>query len=860
MAKKKEKTIDKDVTVNDLASIIKNGINKKFKSKTVASFLSEKEEVTSWLSTGSSLLDLAISNRPHGGYPTGKIIELAGLEGCVTEDTKITVLIDSVQTPDDIQIKEVKDLLDGGHTVKVKTKNDEYTKIERYIEKGNFESFYVRLDNNYDIKVSHEHKFFTNAGWVMTSDLRKDKHEILCDDNKYHTITNIDNIGKQKIVDISVEHEDESYFGNGMLNHNSGKSLLATYALKHTIEQGGIGVFIDTESAHNKQFMNAIGVDPERLVIIEMNVLEDIYQTIEDILTDIKSSGKTDVPVTIVFDSQSAAIAKNEEDSDFEKQGWNTDKAIINSMAMRKITLLINDLNATLIITQQLRVKLGCVNPLTTNVIVNDNSEYGSKINMDDLFTALGYDYTKMEINKEYDVSDQNAQILTTEGRWNNIKHILRKEDSFKYKVISGDKTLETSNEHKILVKNKLTEKIEYKEVQSMFGNDEDYQVKRNEGWYDFTVVRTEEMIPIVDFELDGDHSYLGNDMVSHNTTFGDPYCVDPNTTEIQIRYKESWVDKRVTKFIYETVTLKDFSDRFANNDDLENAEIFEVQTDFDVQILSYDFNAKKDIYKPILTFVVKYPVKKYYTDGKLLGSSNHRIYNDEDFLVTLEQHPDFKVVNKPLNIVDIEVMDTHNYYANGRLNHNTTSGGKAIGFHASVRIRLKKAGQIKGKVNGVEQVIGIETLAQVQKNRVGPNMRKVLFKIYYDRGIADYDNWLDLLKTYNLVKAGGAWYTYFDVEKVQADGYSPIEYKFQKKHWESMLEENTTDEELSSKFIPGFKEQIYKHICDVSIMAYKSDKLDDSEISIDRNDNDISKTELEEAKLMNDEVIEEEN
>lgn len=46
-----------------------------------------------WLSTGDDILDLYISNRKHGGIPGGRITELSGLPGCVTEDTLVKVKI-----------------------------------------------------------------------------------------------------------------------------------------------------------------------------------------------------------------------------------------------------------------------------------------------------------------------------------------------------------------------------------------------------------------------------------------------------------------------------------------------------------------------------------------------------------------------------------------------------------------------------------------------------------------------------------------------------------------------------------------------------------------------------------------------
>ena len=59
-----------------------------------------------------------------------------------------------------------------------------------------------------------------------------------------------------------------------------------------------------------------------------------------------------------------------------------------------------------------------------------------------------------------------------------------------------------------------------------------------------------------------------------------------------------------------------------------------------------------------------------------------------------------------------------------------TTSGGKAIPFHASVRLRLKSVGQIKVKKDGVDQAIGIKTRCQVVKNRMGPPLKTIDYEV----------------------------------------------------------------------------------------------------------------------------------
>ena len=148
-----------------------------------------------------------------------------------------------------------------------------------------------------------------------------------------------------------------------------------------------------------------------------------------------------------------------------------------------------------------------------------------------------------------------------------------------------------------------------------------------------------------------------------------------------------------------------------------------------------------------------------------------------------------------------------------------TTSGGKAIQFHASCRLRLKAAGQIKAKVNGKEQVIGIKTKAKVVKNRMGPPLREAEFNIYFESGIDDFGGWLQVLKDYSLIKQGGSWYTY-------TDEVSGKEIKFLSKDFEKLV--------LSD---PDRKERIYNKICEVLVMAYHTDNIGIDDIEIGNDD-----------------------
>lgn len=144
-------------------------------------------------------------------------------------------------------------------------------------------------------------------------------------------------------------------------------------------------------------------------------------------------------------------------------------------------------------------------------------------------------------------------------------------------------------------------------------------------------------------------------------------------------------------------------------------------------------------------------------------------------------------------------------------------SGGKALAYHCSVRVRLNNTGKLKKG----EEIIGNECKAVVVKNRMGPPQRLANFDIYFDSGIADYSSWVKVLKDNNLIKQGGAYYTY-----TKADG---SEWKFQSKDFISTLQ---SDNKL--------KEEIYLKICDSVIMKYKdpnSKIVEDAEVATDEED-----------------------
>jgi recombination protein RecA len=232
MAKKEKNDADKskDELVNSLADVVNKSMKDAGK---VAFFLDEEDDpsqITDWISTGNDLLDLAISNRPNGGLPVGRIVELSGLEA-------------------------------------------------------------------------------------------------------------------------------------------SGKSLIAAHALASTQRKGGIAVFIDTETAVSKEFLNAIGVNTKEMLYLNLDTVEDIFDSLETLVAQIRKTDQNRL-VTIVVDSVAAASTKTEMEKDHGADGYATQKAIALSKAMRKITVSIGKQRVLLLFTNQLRQKMGFVgfgDPWTTS-------------------------------------------------------------------------------------------------------------------------------------------------------------------------------------------------------------------------------------------------------------------------------------------------------------------------------------------------------------------------------------------------------------------------------------------------------------------------------------------------------------
>ncbi len=95
--------------------------------------------------------------------------------------------------------------------------------------------------------------------------------------------------------------------------------------------------------------------------------------------------------------------------------------------------------------------------------------------------------------------------------------------------------------------------------------------------------------------------------------------------------------------------------------------------------------------------------------------------------------------------------------------NPETTTGGNALKFYASVRMDIRRIAAIKDR----DEIVGNRTKVKIVKNKIAPPFKQVEFDIMYNEGISKAGDLIDLGVNYNVIKKSGSWFT-FDDERFQ--------------------------------------------------------------------------------------------
>lgn len=210
--------------------------------------------------------------------------------------------------------------------------------------------------------------------------------------------------------------------------------------------------------------------------------------------------------------------------------------------------------------------------------------------------------------------------------------------------------------------------------------------------------------------------------------------------------------------------------------DMLEN-ETLDV-SDKNIYVKTYNEKTKKNEQKKVLSFIRKNDTVVYSiidSKGTIIfkASPEHKVmYMNEwkslqylyenKFPIISENNEEYQIIKTEEihPILDIEVEGNHNYYANGVLSHNTTTGGNGLKFYASIRCDIRRAEVLDG-VDKDDDVLGIKTRIKCIKNKTAQPFRKAEIDINFENGIDVFKEYVDFAVMFKYIDKAGAWYSF---------------------------------------------------------------------------------------------------
>jgi recombination protein RecA len=589
---------------------------------------------------------------------------------------------------------------------------------------------------------------------------------------------------------------------------SSGKTTVALHAVANAQRAGGIVAFIDAEHALDPDYAKNLGVDTDALLVSQPDSGEQALE-IADMLI---RSGALDL---IVIDSVAALVPRAEIEGEMGDSHVGL-QARLMSQALRKMTGALNNSNTTMIFINQLREKIGvmfgCFSYGTRVMLADGTTEkIGKIVNQKMDVEVMSYDpvsdsVVPRKIVNWFDngIADRFLQFTVEKSHGNGRSqfaatenHLIRTPGGWREagELIAGDRVLATET-------HRLSD-MQWQVVLGGLLGDANLSPNR----YDRNGVRFRlghgaKQRDYLDWKV----SLLGNIPCSgregqRGSVFAD-FTPLPELGELQRTVYMGDGKKTITEEYLKALTplalaiwfmddgsftlrSKGLQGRTAGGSGRVQFGVESMSPGSRDRIVEYlrdthgldtSWRVAGSAQKAVLTFTtassrrfleIVAPFVHPSMDYKLLEGLRGQFDVTPEFVDPVVRPVPARILDiqvKPptrsMHKFDIEVEGNHNYFVDGVMVHNspeTTTGGKALKFYASVRLDVRRIETLK---DGTDMV-GNRTRVKVVKNKVAPPFKQAEFDIMYGKGISREGGLIDVGVEAGLVRKAGAWYTY---------------------------------------------------------------------------------------------------
>jgi recombination protein RecA len=589
---------------------------------------------------------------------------------------------------------------------------------------------------------------------------------------------------------------------------SSGKTTVALHAVASAQKAGGIAAFIDAEHALDPDYAQKLGVDTDALLVSQPDTGEQALE-IADMLI---RSGAIDI---IVIDSVAALVPRAEIEGEMGDSHVGL-QARLMSQALRKLTGTISNTGTTAIFINQLREKIGvmfgCFSYNTRVTLADGSTEkIGKIVNQKLLIEVRTYD---VELNQivnrpvtnwfDNGVAERFLQFTVEKSSGNGRSqfaatdnHLIRTPGGWREagELIAGDLVL--ANETA-----RLSEQQWQVVLGGLMGDAHLAPNRRDRHGVRFRMGHGAKQAEYLDWKA----SLFGNIGQCRTVNAKDAVFVDlsPLAELSELRDVVYWGDgkKHLTDDYLKSLSPLALAVWFMDDGSFsERSKGLQQRTadgsgrvEFCVEAMSEASRVRladhlRDVHgvdsrvaihgaakQAVLTMTTAgssrflelvAPYVHPSMDDKLLPRLRGQFAVEPKFVEpsqVLVPARVLKIKIKPqtrsMHRFDIEVAGTHNYFVDGVMVHNspeTTTGGKALKFYASVRLDVRRIETLKDGTDAV----GNRTRVKVVKNKLAPPFKQAEFDIIYGLGISREGGLIDMGVEHGFVRKAGAWYTY---------------------------------------------------------------------------------------------------